>query len=92
MNFSHIFPLSFPAPGGRWTLLPEAGATGTALLRDLHARATAVQLRSPKPHYLLESGKLLQAFGGWDLIFYRETGLERGVAALVARKPTPQID
>lgn len=39
------------------------------------------------PAHLLEPGELLSTFGDWDLIFYRETWVERGVAALIARKP-----
>lgn len=39
------------------------------------------------PVHLLEAGELLKAFGGWDVFFYRETWMDRGVASLVARKP-----
>lgn len=39
------------------------------------------------PAHLLGPGELLKAFGDWDVIFYRETWIERGSAALVARKP-----
>jgi tellurite methyltransferase len=39
------------------------------------------------PAHLLEPGELLDAFGGWDVIFYHETRLKRGVACIVARKP-----
>ncbi len=39
------------------------------------------------PAHLLEPGELLSAFEDWDLIFYRETCTESGVATLVARKP-----
>ncbi len=41
------------------------------------------------PAHLLATGELLDAFGGWDVTFYRETRLERGVACIVARKPVP---
>ncbi len=41
------------------------------------------------PAHLLEPEELLNAFGDWDLIFYRETWIERGVAALVTRKAAP---
>ncbi len=40
-----------------------------------------------KPAHLLEPGELLRAFGDWDLIFYRETWMENGIAFLVVRKP-----
>lgn len=39
------------------------------------------------PAHLLAPGELLDAFGDWELLFYRETWIERGAAALVARKP-----
>lgn len=38
------------------------------------------------PAHLLDKGELLVAFSGWDVIYYRETSAERGVASLVARK------
>lgn len=38
------------------------------------------------PAHLLEKGELLEAFPSWDVIYYRETSAERGVASLVARK------
>jgi len=41
------------------------------------------------PAHLLGPGELLDAFGGWDVIFYHEARLERGVASIVARKPLP---
>jgi tellurite methyltransferase len=44
-------------------------------------------LRPQDPDHLLERRELLQAFGDWEIIFYREVWLERGVASLVARKP-----
>jgi tellurite methyltransferase len=39
------------------------------------------------PAHLLEANELLQAFGDWEIIFYREVWIGRGVASLVARKP-----
>lgn len=55
---------------------------------------TAEQLRfnaGPRnPAHLLEPGELLTAFGDWEVIFYHERWLERGIAALVARKPLNQ--
>lgn len=43
---------------------------------------------SPRnPAHLLERNELLQAFGRWEIIFYREVCVGRGVASLVARKP-----
>ena len=39
------------------------------------------------PAHLLEPAELLRAFGDWDVILYRETWRERGLASLVARKP-----
>ncbi|TAM82496.1 MAG: class I SAM-dependent methyltransferase [Acidobacteria bacterium] len=37
--------------------------------------------------HLLERNELLQAFGDWEIIFYREVWRGRGAASLVARKP-----
>lgn len=45
-----------------------------------------------KPAHLLEPAELLNAFGDWDLILYRETWVERGVAALVVRKPANNLE
>lgn len=42
--------------------------------------------RGPRnPAHLLEPGELLEAFADWYVVFYRETWMERGEAALVAR-------
>jgi len=43
------------------------------------------------PAHLLEPRELLQAFGDWDVLFYRETWVERGMAVLVARKPKLRV-
>src|SRR2546428_12852236 len=52
---------------------------------------TLDQLRSAagprNPAHLLEPAELLRAFGDWDVILYRETFRERGLASIVARKP-----
>jgi tellurite methyltransferase len=39
------------------------------------------------PAYMLKRNELLRAFGDWQLIFYREIWIGRGIASLVARKP-----
>jgi tellurite methyltransferase len=39
------------------------------------------------PTHLLGRHELLQAFGDWEIIFYREAWTRRGTASLVARKP-----
>jgi len=39
------------------------------------------------PAHLLRRHELLQAFGDWEIIFYREVWMRRGTASLVARKP-----
>jgi SAM-dependent methyltransferase len=54
-------------------------------------------MRSVKPEidpaHLLDEGELLQAFAGWDILFYREGwltsdhGNQKAVASLIARKP-----
>jgi tellurite methyltransferase len=43
--------------------------------------------RPRDPAHLLERNELLQAFGDWEIIYYREVWAGRGVASLVARKP-----
>lgn len=44
-------------------------------------------LRPRDPAHLLERDELLRAFGDWEIVFYREVWIGRGVASLVARKP-----
>jgi tellurite methyltransferase len=44
------------------------------------------------PAHLLERHELLQAFGDWEIIFYREVWIGRGAASLVARKPAPHAE
>jgi len=39
------------------------------------------------PAHLLERGELLDAFAHWHTVFYRETWIGRGEAALVTQKP-----
>lgn len=43
--------------------------------------------RPRNPAHLLQRNELLQAFGDWEIFFYREVWTGRGVASLVARKP-----
>jgi len=38
------------------------------------------------PEHLLRPGELLSAFADWNVVFYRETSVDRGIASLVARK------
>ena len=51
---------------------------------------TREQLRFPtgprNPAHLLVPGELLQAFGGLEVLFYRETSRAKGLAGVVARK------
>lgn len=42
------------------------------------------------PDHLLERAELYNAFEDWKIIYYRETWIGRGIATLVARKPTVQ--
>lgn len=44
-------------------------------------------LKPQNPNHLLERGELYEAFYDWEIIFYREVWMGRGVASLVARKP-----
>jgi tellurite methyltransferase len=43
--------------------------------------------RPQNPLHLLARGELLDAFGDWQVIFYREEWIRKGMASLVARKP-----
>ena len=53
---------------------------------------TREQLRFPtgprNPAHLLVPGELLQAFGGLEVLFYRETSRAKGLAGLIACKQT----
>ena len=40
------------------------------------------------PAHLLTPGELLQVFGDWNVLFYRETSVGQGIASLAARKGT----
>lgn len=44
-------------------------------------------LKPRNPAHLLERSELLQAFGGWEILYYREIWIGRGLASLVVRKP-----
>jgi tellurite methyltransferase len=73
---------------GFYPRLREAVRPGGILI---YQTFTLEQLRfeaGPKnPAHLLEPGELRKAIAGWELIFYRETSIERGLASLVARRP-----
>ena len=43
--------------------------------------------RPRNPAHLLGRNELLQTFSDWEIIFYREVWMGRGVASLVARRP-----
>lgn len=51
------------------------------------AEASRSSMGTKNPAYLLRPGELLQAFGDWRVVYFRE-GSEGGTARLVARKPT----
>ena len=44
------------------------------------------------PEHLLEPAELLQVFADWRVMFYREMWIDRGIAALIARKPAAKGD
>jgi tellurite methyltransferase len=44
-------------------------------------------LKPSNPAHFLERNELLNVFGNWEIIFYHEAWIGRGVASLVARKP-----
>ncbi len=68
--------------------LREAVRPGGLLFYETFTRDQLRFGEGPKnPAHLLEPGELLEAFGDWNVVFYRESWIERGVASLVARKP-----
>lgn len=95
---------NFPLPCGAFDVIVCFYYRDPGLYAPLHAALrpgglivyetyTCNQLRfgsGPRnPAHLLGPGELLEAFGDWGVIFYRETRLERGIASIVARKPQP---
>ncbi|MHB8653529.1 MAG: class I SAM-dependent methyltransferase [Terriglobia bacterium] len=42
------------------------------------------------PAHVLEPAELLLVFADWRVLFYRERWIDRGIAALIARKPAVQ--
>lgn len=85
--FDLILCFSYRDPG----LYPALRATLRPGGLLFYATFTQEQLRFPEgPRnvaHLLECGEMLNAFGDWELIFYRERWIRRGVASLIARKP-----
>ncbi|HUX09365.1 MAG TPA: class I SAM-dependent methyltransferase [Terriglobia bacterium] len=68
--------------------LQAALRPGGLLIYETYTREHAISgLKPQNPAHLLERSELLQAFGNWEIIFYREVWRERGTASLVARKP-----
>ncbi|HXH47897.1 MAG TPA: class I SAM-dependent methyltransferase [Terriglobia bacterium] len=49
-------------------------------------------LKPLDPAHLLGRNELLQAFGDWEILYYREVWRGRGTASLVARKPGPHAE
>ncbi len=70
--------------------LGEALVPGGLLFYETY---TLEQLRfdsGPRnPAHLLEPGELRAAFRRWQVIFYREQWRQKGLASLIARKPSP---
>lgn len=44
-------------------------------------------LKPRNPTHFLERNELLDAFSNWEIIFYHQAWIGRGIASLVARKP-----
>lgn len=44
------------------------------------------------PDHLLRPAELLSVFADWNVVYYRETAADRGVASLVARKPAKSVE
>jgi len=65
-------------------LLPDG-----MLLVETHTRAQLKFEGGPRnPDDLLESGELREAFPGLRVLFYRELSAGKGIASLIARKPS----
>ena len=61
---------------------------GGLLIYETYTREHKLHgLKPQNPDHLLEPSELYRAFGDWEIIFYREVWMGRGVASLVARKP-----
>jgi tellurite methyltransferase len=73
---------------GLYAKIRQALRSGGLLFYETFTRDQLRLASGPRhPAHLLGPGELLEAFGDWDVIFYRETWIECGAAALVARKP-----
>jgi tellurite methyltransferase len=71
-----------------YTRLRAALRPGGLIVYETYTREQVCFSSGPRnPAHLLEPGELLDAFNGWDVIFYHETRVARGVARVVARKP-----
>jgi SAM-dependent methyltransferase len=71
-----------------YVLIRESLRPGGVLFYETFSREQLRFETGPKnPAHLLELSELLQVFADWRLVFYREMFIDRGIAALIARKP-----
>lgn len=69
-------------PSIRATLRP-----GGVLICETYTCEHAIyDLKPRNPEHMLERGELYRAFCDWEIIFYREVWMGRGIASLAARK------
>jgi len=69
--------------------IERALVPGGVLLFETHTVAQLAFAGGPRnPNYLLESGELRTAFPALRGLFYRELRAEKGIASLIAQKPS----
>jgi tellurite methyltransferase len=89
---SETFPLVLCVNYLQRSLFPQienALAPGGMLLFETYTVAQLDFAGGPRnPNYLLESGELRTAFPGLCNLFYRELRAEKGIASLIAQKPS----
>jgi tellurite methyltransferase len=62
---------------------------GTLIYRTYTLAQLAFERGPRDPRFLLQPGELCEAFSGLEILHYEESATDKGVAELVARKPTP---
>ncbi len=74
-----------------WPVYKRALRPGGLLIFETFTRARLANRPETDPRYLLSAGELRAAFQGWDILTYREGGMDadgqmRTTASLVARR------
>lgn len=85
--FSVIICFKYRDPALYPSMRSALRAGGLVIYETYTAEHRAFGLKPQNPAHLLERNELRQAFGNWEIIFYRERWLDCGIASLVARKP-----